>query len=96
LSHLVAATPTCVYANTYATVVAQCAIRRQLITLGNRLAGIGYDSNFDASETHNRVQKICESLNAIAESLSTGVKAKEVKRPSGVKRGVDLIEICET
>lgn len=64
LSHLVLVVPTSVHIEYYARIVQRTSIMRQLIDVGGRIAGIGYDGSADSDEAITRAEDLLFRIRA--------------------------------
>ena len=55
---LIGAVPTPLHAETYAQVVAGCAVKRRLISAGSRIAALGFDGGMDASTMVEKAERL--------------------------------------
>lgn len=64
LAHLVMVVPTSVHIEYYARIVQRTSIMRQLIDVGGRIAGIGYDGAADSDEALTRAEDLLFRIRA--------------------------------
>ncbi len=64
LSHLVMVVPTSVHIEYYARIVQRTSIMRQLIDVGGRIAGIGYDGDADSDAALSRAEDLLFRIRA--------------------------------
>ena len=64
LAHLVMVVPTSVHVEYYARIVQRTSIMRQLIDVGGRIAGIGYDGAADSDEALTRAEDLLFRIRA--------------------------------
>lgn len=55
---LIGAVPTPLHAEAYATMVAECAVKRRLISAGGRIAALGFDGGMDASTMVEKAERL--------------------------------------